>query len=172
MADHASFDFRFVLVNKRPLFFGVAFVADLVARRIRPQLFWPERPVRAVAIVALDQPFVHPVVERSRKLCAHIHVAAVAQFRRLRFHQKLAFLCVMRRVAINATYAVRQMHGAVVVTVLFGVLVAPQAARTGLLWRRVLERENLALVPSTVHMFFARSMTRLTPMPSRPLVGF
>ena len=92
-----------MLVNERPLFLGVAFVADLVARGVGPQLFRPKRPVRAVAIVALDESLIHPVMKRPGELGAHIQVTAIAKFRCLRFHQKLAFFGVVRRVAIEAS---------------------------------------------------------------------
>jgi hypothetical protein len=54
VADHASFDFRFMLVNEGPLFLCVAFVADLVSGGIGPQLFRAKRPMRAMAIIALN----------------------------------------------------------------------------------------------------------------------
>ena len=54
MTDHAAFNFCFMLVDERPLFLAVALVADLVPRRIRPQLFGTKRPVWTVTILALD----------------------------------------------------------------------------------------------------------------------
>ena len=106
MADHAAFDFRLVLVYKRPLLFRMAFVADFIARGVGAQLLRAESAVWAVAIVALNQAFVDAVVEGPRELRAHIHVAGVAEFGRLGPHQKLAFFCVVRRMALNASNAV------------------------------------------------------------------
>jgi hypothetical protein len=54
MADRASFDFRFMLVNEGPLFLGVAFVADLASGGVGPQLSRAKRPMRVMAIIALD----------------------------------------------------------------------------------------------------------------------
>ena len=50
----ASFDLRLMLVNERTLFFRVAFIADLVPCRVRPELLGTKRSVRAMAIIALD----------------------------------------------------------------------------------------------------------------------
>ena len=102
MADGAAFDLRFMLVDKRSLFLGVAFVADLVSRCVRSQLLRPERPMWAVAIVALDESFIDAVMKGARKLRTHAHVACVTELRSLGFHQVLAFFGVMRRMAIGA----------------------------------------------------------------------
>ena len=125
MADCAALEFRLMLVNEGSLFLCVALVADLVSRRIRAQLLRAERPVRIVAIVTLDQSFGYPMVERPRKFRPHAHVAGVAEVGRLLFHQVLAFLGMVRRVAIGAPYAVRQVQRAIVVRVVFVVLVTP-----------------------------------------------
>ena len=68
-----------MLVNERALFLGVAFVADLVSCGIRSQLFRAKRPMRIMAIVALQQSFIHPMVERPGKFCPDIHVAGVTE---------------------------------------------------------------------------------------------
>ncbi len=121
--------------------------------------------MRVVAIVALHQPFIYPMVERPPELYPHILVAAVAQLRRLLFHQELVFLGFVWRVAINACDAVGQVHGAVVVPMLFGVLVAAQAARASLLRCGVLKGEDFGFVTSAVHVLFPRAMTSLAAMP-------
>ena len=107
MTSRATFNFRFVLVNERPLFFRVAFVANLVSGRVGPQLFRSRGAMRTVAIVALDKSFVHAVMEGSREFGAHAHVACVTKVRRLGLHQVLALFGLMGRMAIVATDAVR-----------------------------------------------------------------
>jgi len=54
MADCAAFDFRFVLINEWPLLFSVAFVADVVAGSVGPQLFRSKTPMWAMTIAALN----------------------------------------------------------------------------------------------------------------------
>ena len=81
MANHAAFDFGFVLVDEWSLLFGVALVTDFIARSVGAQLFRPEGTVRIVAVTALNQALVHTVMKRAGKLGANIAVAAVTQFR-------------------------------------------------------------------------------------------
>ena len=98
------------MVDERPLFFGVAVKTDRVTGCVSPQLLRLEAAMWVVAIVALDQPFIYAVMEWPPKLYPHILVAAIAQLRRLLFHQELAFLGLVWRVAINASDAVGQVH--------------------------------------------------------------
>lgn len=130
-----------------------------------------EGSVRAVTIVALNQALIHAVMKRPGKLGPHIHVARVAKLWCFGFQQELAFLGKMRGVAIDAGDAVRQMHGTVVVAVFLGVLVTPQAAGTGFLWRGTLEGEDFGFVSTAIHMLLARAMTGLAAMPLRPFVS-
>ena len=170
MTGHAAFNFCFMLVDVRPLFLGVALVADLVPSRIRPQLFGAKSPVRTVTIVALDQSLVHTVAEGARKFSPDIHVTRETKFRRLRLHQELTFLGTMRRMTIEATYAVCQVHRAVIVPMLFGVLMAAQTASAGLLRRGVLKGKDFGLIASAVDVLFPRAMTSLAAMPLRAFV--
>src|ERR1700759_4501810 len=66
VACGASFDFCFMLVNKRPLLFGVAFVANLPACRVRPELLGASGTVRTVTVIALDQSLIYTVAEWKR----------------------------------------------------------------------------------------------------------
>jgi hypothetical protein len=170
MTDHAAFDFRFVLVYKRSLLFAMALVANLVARSVRAQLLGAKRAMRAMAIIALDQAFIDTVVERSRELRTHIHVARVTKFRRFRLHQELTFFGMVRRVAINAGDAVCCVHRAVIIPMLFGVLMAAQAPGSGLLWRYVLKGEDLGFVAPAIYVFFPRAMASLAAVPFHTFV--
>src|SRR5580704_4588826 len=110
------------------------------------------------------------MVERPRELYPHILVAAIAQLRRLLFHQELAFLGLVWSVAINARDAVGQVHGAVIVPMLFGVLVAAQAAGASLLRCGILKGEDFGLVTSAVDVLFSRAMTGLAALPLHAFV--
>lgn len=103
MAGLASLDFhRGVFEHKRTLLVRMALEADGILRRRRAHLLGPGRAVRIVAVGALDEALVHPVMERHFKLRFLREVARVAQLR-LRFYQKeLRFRCVVRRMAGNA----------------------------------------------------------------------
>ncbi len=96
VANDAALYQRLVMVDERPLLFGMAVEADCVPGRVGPQLLRPERAMRAVAVVALHQPFIYTVVKRACELRAHIKVAAVAQLRRLLLHEELTFLGMVR----------------------------------------------------------------------------
>src|SRR5690242_1378962 len=92
------------------LLIAVAFKADQVFRTRRAQLPGQESAVRVVAIRALHQPFVHPVMKRAGELLFLVEMAGVAELWLLVLHQKLAFLGVMRAVAVRATDIVLQMR--------------------------------------------------------------
>src|SRR5271156_6717305 len=170
MTDHAAFNFCFMLVDERPLFFGVALVADLVTVRIRLQLFWTEGSMRTMTIFTFNKSLVHAVAEGARKFSTNIHVTRETKFRRLRLHQELALLGIMRRMTIEAAYAVCQVRRAVIVPMLFGVLVAAQAAGAGLLRCGVLKGKDFRLVAAAVDVLFPRAVTSLAAMPLHAFV--
>lgn len=60
------------------------------------------------------------------------------------------------------------MQGPIVITVLFGVLMTPQAAPTGFLGSGVFKGEDFAFVSAAVDVLFARTMAGFTPLPFRP----
>ena len=76
------------------------------------------------------------MVKRTRELRPHIQVAAVAKFRRGFLQQVFAFLCMMRRMAVNACDATLQVEGAAIVALFVAALVAIQAAGADLLRAR------------------------------------
>ena len=105
------------------------------------------------------------------ELRAHIQVTAVTELRCGLFQQKLAFLCVMRIVAIDARHPASQVRRPPIVVVLRTILVTIQAASADLRRGSVLKRENLALVAAAVHMGLAWPMACLAALPFRPRVG-
>jgi len=65
--------------------------------------------MRIMAVVALDQPFIHSMMERTSELRPHVHVAAVAEFRRGFLQEEFRGFRVVRRMTIEAGYATLQM---------------------------------------------------------------
>ena len=59
---------RRMLVHKRPLLVRVAFEANRILRRGNAHLLGSYRAVHVVAIAALHQPFIHPMMERHIEL--------------------------------------------------------------------------------------------------------
>jgi hypothetical protein len=110
-------------------------------------------------------------MEGACELLLCFEMAAVTELRLLFLHQKLAFFGVMRRVAVGAPDVVLQVRGAAKICVLFTILMAIQAAGTDFLRRNVLEGENLALVSSSIDVFFARPMTSLATLPLWSFLG-
>ena len=83
---------RLVLENKRPLLVGVALEADFALRRGGPHLIGLHRAMRIMAVGALHQPFIHPMMERHLELRFLLQMACVAKLR-LRFdEQEIALL--------------------------------------------------------------------------------
>jgi len=64
-----------------PGLIGVAFETNGVISGSRAELARIEPAVRIVAVRALYQSLVHPMVKRSRELLIHFQVAAIAQLR-------------------------------------------------------------------------------------------
>src|SRR5215471_7775017 len=160
------------MVDERPLLVAMAVEADCVPGRVGAQLLWSERAMRAVAVVALHQPFIYTVVKRACELRAHILVAAIAQLRRLLLHEELTFLGMVWRVTVEATNAVCQVRGTVVIALVASVLMTAQTALAGVRRRSVLKGINLCLVPAAVHVLLARAVASFTPMPFHSLVRF
>jgi len=64
------------------------------------------------------------------------------------------------------------MHGAIIIPVFLGVLMASEAARAYLLGRYILKREYLAFVAATIHMLLSRTVAGFTAVPLRPFSPF
>jgi hypothetical protein len=167
MADDAAFDFGFVLINEWPLLIGVAFITDFVLAYRRAQLMAFKSTMRVVAIVAQHQPLIYPVMEWTRKLCAHVQVASVTKLGRRIPQQELSFLRVMRRMAVDAGYSALQMSGAAVVTLIVAALMAVQAARANFRGGSIFESKYLGFVATAFDVFFAWTVTGFAAMPFR-----
>ena len=81
MAGLTSIDFhRLVFENEGSLLVGVALEADRILRGGGPHLFGAYCTVHVVAIAALDQPFIHPMMEGHIELGLLLQMAGVAKF--------------------------------------------------------------------------------------------
>ena len=96
-----GFDWH-VLVDEGTLLIGVALVTDGVSAGQGLQLANGGSPVRVMAVVALHQTFVHPVMERLGEIRFGGNMAAIAQLRLALNQQVLWLLGVMGRVAVEA----------------------------------------------------------------------
>jgi hypothetical protein len=105
VATQASFRLdRGVLEDERPARLGVALGADRILIGRRLQVVVPEGAVNVVAVAALDQAFVHLVVERHIERRLHVGVALEAK-RGLRSLQQRLFLAAVDAVAAGAADA-------------------------------------------------------------------
>lgn len=96
MTHGAPFDLRFMLINEWSLLVGMALVTDFVRTRCHTQLVLVKATMRIMAIVALNQPFVYPVMKRASELRTDIQVTSVAKLGRSIFQQELRFLWMVR----------------------------------------------------------------------------
>ena len=130
MAGLTSVDLhRLVFENKRPLLVRVALEADRILRGRSPHLVRLHRAVHVVAIAALDQPFVHAMMERHIELGFLLEMASIAKFGLGLNKHKIRFFAVMRRMAGDATDVIFRMLRVDCIHVLRAAGVAGQAAR-------------------------------------------
>jgi hypothetical protein len=79
---------RYMFVDKRPLFIGVAFETDSVSLRQSAHLAQGGRAMHVVAVTTLNQAFINTMMIRLGKVSFLGHVAAKAQCR-LRVNQQM-----------------------------------------------------------------------------------
>ena len=110
MAGLTSVDLhRLVFEYKGALLVRVALEADRILRGRSSNLVGLYRAVDVVAIAALDQPFVHAMMERHVELRFLLEMAPIAKLW-LGFNEhKIRFLTMVRRMAGDATDAVFRM---------------------------------------------------------------
>jgi len=170
MTNRAALELRLVLINERPLFVRVALIADLIVAVGPAKLTRLETSMRVMAIGALNQSFVDPVVKRPSEFRAHVQVAGVAELRRGFLEQELALFGVVRRMAVIAGNSALEVRGAREIVLLVAALVAAQAASAGLLRCRVLEGEDFGFVATAVDVLFSRAVASLAAMPFHAFV--
>ena len=126
--------------------------------------------MRVVTVIALHQPFVHLVTERTVELLLNFLMTAVTQLRRLLFHQELAFFCGMGRMAVDTAHVVLQVGRSPEIAVFFPIGMTGQAAVTDFLCGSILEGKNLGLVPATLDMLLAWPVASFAAVPFWPLL--
>jgi hypothetical protein len=143
VASLATFDFHdLVLEDVGSLFVGVAFEARDILRGRGAQLVSPDSAMRIVAIGALNEAFIHAMVEGHFKLRPHLKMAGVTKLRLALHEQELLDGGMMGRMAIDATDLVAGMLRADGVH-MFGVFcVAIEAALIHFFGCRFIEAED------------------------------
>ncbi len=138
-----------MFVNKRTLLVRVAFEADRILRGGSPHLLRFDCAVYVVAIAALNQTLIDPVVKGHFEFSFLVEVAAVTKFR-LSFHQQELFCGrVVWGMAGDATDVIPRMLGVDRVHMLRAAGVAGQAALVDLLGGMILEDEDLSFVAAS-----------------------
>ena len=110
MAGLTSVDLhRLVFENKGALLVRVALEAHRVLRGRSPHLVGLYRAVHVVAIAALDQPFVHAMMEWHVELGFLLEMAPIAKLGLGLSKHEIRFFAMVRRMAGDATDAVLGM---------------------------------------------------------------
>ena len=131
-----------MLEHKRTLFVRVALEADGVLRGRSPHLMRFHCSMNVVAIAALDQSFIHAMMERHVELGFLLEMARVAELR-LHFPQKEFFcLRMMRGMAGDAAHIIFRVLGINRIHVLGTAGVASQAASVNFLCGCLPEEEQ------------------------------
>jgi len=160
VARRASFRLdRGMLVNERSTHIRVALGADLVLIGRGPQVIVPEGTVHVVAVAALDQPLIHPVMERHAERRLYVTVALIAERRLRGLEQVLRRLAVVNAVTACATdtgLAVRRTQ-----EIGMRTRVAGEALGIDLLRRSGGKVEDLGLVTASLNVRLARSVAVL-----------
>ena len=91
-----------MLVNEWPLFFGMAFHANRIAGRDRPDLTYGGCAVNVVAVTAEQKAFVNAVMIGSGEISLCRDVAAVAEIRLRLYQQVVRFFGVVGGVTVQA----------------------------------------------------------------------
>jgi hypothetical protein len=147
-----------MLIDKRTGLFHVTLQANGILVGYAPHLRIREPTVLVVAIGALDQFFINPMMEGLGEVGFDFGMASVTQLR-LRLHQQvLRFFVMMRRVAIQAIHVVALVGGAQKVAVLLSVLMAGEAGGADLIRRGGLERDDFRGIAARLHMRLARAV--------------
>ena len=106
MATQASFRLdRWMLIHEGPAIFHVALGADGILVGGGPDVVVAKRPVNVVAVRALDQAFVHLVMERHVERRLHVGVALEAELRLRGLQQLVLGIARMNAVATGAAHA-------------------------------------------------------------------
>jgi hypothetical protein len=167
MTTRAAFSFHGkVLKDERALFISVALGTGGIAGGHVANVAQGGGTVEIVTVRALQEAFVHTVVERFGELRFGRGVALVAELRLGLRKEAMLFLRVMRRMAVQAADVIVGMRRAIEVHLTFAVRMTSQTACTGLLPGEFLEADDLANVATARHVLAPRPVTGFTALPA------
>jgi len=160
VASHAPFSLDCgMFIDERSAHLGVALGADRVLVGRGLHVVGPEGAMHVVAITALDQAFVHLVVERHTERWLVVGVALEAE-RGLRSLQQLFFLALMNAMATGTADVRPRVRRAVKVRV--HSRMAGLALGVNLFGRVLRGIEDLARVAAALHMRLASAVAAFT----------
>ncbi len=172
MARLASVRFyRRMLVNKRPMLVGMTLETNLILRGGQTNLLCQFRAVGIVAVAALNQAFVDPMMKRHGELRLLLKVARIAHLRLGLRQQELLGFGVMRGVARNTTDVVLLMNGVEGVHVFGRRGMTGQATVVNLLGGVLGENENLRFIPAASDVGRPWTMAAFATLVRRPPLG-
>ncbi len=155
---------RHVLVDERSLLVDVALVTNGIPARQTPHLFYSCRAVRVMAVGALHQAFIHPVMKGFGKVRLGGSMAAVAQLGLLLNQQILLALGVVRRVTVKTSNCAAGVGGLGKVRLFVTFAVAGQTAGAGFLPGLALEDVYFAFVAASGDVLRARPVATLATL--------
>jgi len=158
---------RDMLVDERPLLVDVALIANGISAGQGPCLAHGRRPVRVMAITALHQTFIDPVVIRLGKVGFGRDMTSITQLGLALDQQVLFLLRVMGRVAVEATDIAAGVRGFREPPLLMTLTVTAQAACAGFLTGVFLEHEYFGFVAAAGDVIGAGTMAAFAPLLSR-----
>lgn len=152
--------YREMFINEWALFIHVAFEASGIAVLCLAYLLQTNGAVHVVAVVALNQAFVDPMMKRTRKLRPFFLVAPIAKFGLLVRQQVFGLAGLVHGMAIDASHIATGVHRRWRVAMLGFVSMAREAALVACGAGRFAETEDLVLIASTRNVLGTRPVTR------------
>ena len=173
MTGHATLGLdRLVLDNKGALFIGVARVANRISRRRRAKLLADEPTVGVMTIRTLNESFFHSMVKRHIELRLNLLMAGIAKSRLSLDQEELIHHSFVGRMATQAAQIIFAVCRARKVHMICARTVALQTPLGNVLGSRFVEVEDLALVPTTVDVLGARTVTGFATVSFGSVFGF
>jgi hypothetical protein len=119
----------------------------------------PGRAMDVVAITALHQPFVYPMVKGLAKIRLGRRMTAITELRLALYQEALRFLGVVRGMTIQTTHVAAGMRGLSETGLLMFLRMAAQATRGRFLSREILEAYDLAYIAAASHVLRTGAVT-------------
>jgi len=153
---------RYMFVNERALFVGVALDTNRIPAGHSPHLPEGGSAMDVMAVAALDQAFVYSMVIGLREVGLRGCMTSVAEAGLCPNEEMLRFLGVVRRVAIQAPNIVARVRRRGEVPLFMFCTVAGQAKGIGILFRHRLETNDLAHIAAALYVRGSGTVTGLT----------